>query len=69
LEARYGGADGSTPPFDQLTEYVDIKSLFKEPAKLDDDLKTLEDGLAEARISYRIFRTDVTLPGAKWSNE
>jgi uncharacterized protein (TIGR02599 family) len=69
LAAQYGGSDGSSPPFANSTvrAAVDLDELFKDPTKLEDDIKSLEDGLASLRVSYRIFRTGIAMHGAKWT--
>jgi uncharacterized protein (TIGR02599 family) len=70
LAAQYGGTDGSSPPFANGTvrAAVDLDALFKDPTKLEDDIKSLEDGLASLHVSYRIFRTSVAMHGAKWTD-
>ncbi|MFV0338372.1 MAG: hypothetical protein ACK5LK_09055, partial [Chthoniobacterales bacterium] len=42
-------------------------SLFKNPDNLEDDLKEMEKNLREKNISYEIFRADIGIRGAKWS--
>ncbi len=41
--------------------------LFSEPASYDSDLLELEKRLRDARITYRVFQSDVPLRAAKWS--
>jgi len=45
-----------------------VNSLFKDVSLLDADLKKLADAFNAKRISYRIFRSQVALRGAKWSS-
>lgn len=70
LAAQYGGSDGSSPPFADGTvrAAVDLDALFNDPTKLEDDIKSLEAGLASLHVSYRIFRTGVAMHGAKWTD-
>jgi len=42
-------------------------SLFTDEDRYDDDLATLQSGLADKGVSYRVFRTAVPLRGSKWS--
>jgi uncharacterized protein (TIGR02599 family) len=59
-------AGGTAPPawLDQQ-----LGKLFKKAADLPKDRQTLEDALAARRLNYRIFSTNVSLKGAKWSTE
>ena len=79
LAEQYGGADRSSPPFDNpaVKAIVDLSALFKDPTKLEadpsdptqkTDLQTLEDGLNKLQVGYRIFRTVVAMHGAKWTD-
>ena len=52
---------GSTPP-----AWV-TPDLFTETAKFDTDLKTVENNLIRDHVNYRIFSTEIALPGSKWS--
>jgi uncharacterized protein (TIGR02599 family) len=70
LAQLYGGADRSSPPFANpaVRAKVDLDALFKDPTKLDEDIKTLETGLGSLQMSYRVFRTTVGMHGAKWAD-
>ena len=70
LAQLYGGTGGSLPPFADGTvrAKVDLDTLFKDPTKLEADIQTLEDGLNQLQVSYRIFRTTVAMHGAKWTD-
>lgn len=59
LEARFGD---SAPD-------LGISDLFKNanPEKRLADLETLSQKLSELKISYRVFSSEVSLRGAKWS--
>jgi uncharacterized protein (TIGR02599 family) len=46
-----------------------LDQLFKSASTYNDDLKELERLLVEKRINYRIFSTNVSIRGAKWSRE
>ncbi len=43
------------------------KLFLSTAAKYSEDLTTLETGLAQKRLSYRVFTTQVSIRGAKWS--
>ena len=70
LEDRYG-----TQPY----MGIDYSRLFQNPTILEDDpatpvpndgdLAALESKLAAKRISYRVFSTNVSIRGAKWSRD
>jgi uncharacterized protein (TIGR02599 family) len=45
-----------------------MNSLFKDPEKLEDDLKTLTNELIAQHVAYRVFRSEIALRGAKWSS-
>jgi uncharacterized protein (TIGR02599 family) len=47
---------------------VDQSTLFQKSEKLEEDLKTLTAALNSKRITYRVFRSEVALRGAKWSS-
>jgi len=70
LAQLYGGADGSSPPFANATvkAAVNLDTLFTNPTQLEDDIKSLEAGLASLQVSYRIFRTGIAMHGAKWTD-
>jgi len=55
---------GSNPP----NLGIDISTLFKNVADYAKDLKSLQDTLNANRIVYRVFTTDVSIMGAKWSS-
>ncbi len=69
LSALYGGAGGSSPPFADpaVRAKVDLDALFKDPTRLEADIKTLEDGMNMLQVNYRVFRTTVAMHGAKWT--
>ncbi len=58
---------------------IDYSTYFKDPKKLEDDpgtpqpndgnLFALEGILAKKRVSYRVFTTNVSIRGAKWSRD
>ena len=52
---------GSTPP-----AWV-TSDLFTDTSKFDADLKTVENNLIRDHVNYRIFSTEIPLPGSKWS--
>lgn len=61
-------ASGSTPPS------LGLESLFQTRADgsaraFDDDLHTLETSLIENKLSYRVFTTNVSIRGARWSQD
>ncbi len=61
-------AMGSTPPdfgLDQLFQATKANSA----TNYENDLKTLTDHLSEQRLSYRVFTTNVSIRGAKWSRD
>lgn len=55
---------GSPPDFG-------LGTLFKDatPARRKSDLQTLEATLANMKVNYRVFSTEVSLRGARWSRE
>jgi uncharacterized protein (TIGR02599 family) len=57
--------NGATPPS------FDLEGRFQDasPARRKEDLKHLEQTLANMKVSYRVFSTEVSLRGAKWSRE
>jgi len=46
-----------------------LNTLFQNASDLETDLKKLTDALTDAHVSYRVFRTEVALRGAKWSSK
>jgi uncharacterized protein (TIGR02599 family) len=61
--ARLAAANGSSPPD------LGLATLFNSvnPNTFTANLKTLEDNLQELNLNYRLFRTTVKIPAAKWS--
>lgn len=57
--------NGSTPPD------FGMDSLFSDakPDQRREDLATLQETLSASRASFRVFSTEISLPGAKWSRE
>lgn len=45
-----------------------LASLFQDASVLETDLKKLTDALIQNRATYRVFRSEVALRGAKWSS-
>ena len=75
LELLYGGPDGSLPPFKQpaVLAKLNLQSLFQvSPTygndQLQADINTLEKGLSALGVQYRVFRTQVNINAAQWSN-
>jgi uncharacterized protein (TIGR02599 family) len=56
--------NGLTPPNFGL----DFTKLFQDVTKYSDDLKTVTTTLDANRVIYRVFTTDVSIMGAKWSS-
>jgi uncharacterized protein (TIGR02599 family) len=47
---------------------IEFAQLFRKPEAYDDDLAALEQQLATShRAAYRVFTTNVSIRGAKWS--
>jgi uncharacterized protein (TIGR02599 family) len=46
---------------------IQFKDLFKDPKELDADLDVVESVLINARAHYQIFRADIAIRSAKWS--
>jgi uncharacterized protein (TIGR02599 family) len=44
-----------------------LEELFKDASKYYEDMRQLETTLAGRKLNYRIFSTNVSLRGAKWS--
>lgn len=61
-----GLSSGSVPPFSGGVG-VNFDSLFQVASQIEQDIKTVEAELNALRLNFRIFRTEVALPGAKWS--
>ena len=67
-----GDPEGSTPYMG-----IDYSRIFRNPSNLEDDpgtpqpndgdLSVLEGMLAKKHVSYRVFTTNVSIRGAKWS--
>ena len=75
LEVLYGGPDGSLPPFKQpaVLAKLNLQSLFQSSPtygndQLEADINTLEKGLSALGVQYRVFRTQVNINAAQWSN-
>jgi uncharacterized protein (TIGR02599 family) len=54
---------GSTMPSDLF-----VAGQFTQAAQFSSDLKTLENTLAQKKLNYRVFTSNVTLRAAKWGN-
>ena len=52
----------AAPAFDAL-----LKGSFTSAIKYDDDLLALQTGLANQKLNYRVFTTNVSIRGARWS--
>lgn len=48
---------------------IDIDGLFENAEDYEADLEAVETALAGKGINYRVFTTNVTINGAKWSTE
>jgi uncharacterized protein (TIGR02599 family) len=48
---------------------IAMSSLFKNPARLDEDLEALRLALQEKNLEARIFRQTIPIPSARWSTE
>lgn len=74
LANLYGGADGSSPPLNNaaLLAKLNLSGAFTDASKLHDqngskgDLSRLQDGLDSLSLNYRIFHTELRLPGAAY---
>ena len=60
-------ANGATPPKFDAT----LDTLFTDTSKFDDDLKTLQTTLVNSKppVSFRVFTSNVSIRGAKWSRK
>jgi len=58
-------ANGSTPPAFDAT----LDTLFLDPKKFDADLATLQKTLTDLRLSSRVFTSNISIRGAKWSRK
>jgi uncharacterized protein (TIGR02599 family) len=58
---RLQAGSGSTPPD------LGLSSLFQSVATYETDLDTLRTTLTDKGINYRIFTTNISIQGAKWS--
>ena len=58
-------ANGVTPPALDAT----LDAIFLDSTKFDADLVTLQKSLTDQRISYRVFTSNVSIRGAKWSRK
>jgi uncharacterized protein (TIGR02599 family) len=75
LEDLYGTSDQDYLGINYYPDPVTGLNLFTNPASLDDnastgakgDLTRLQDLLVSKKASYRVFSTNVSIRGAKWS--
>jgi uncharacterized protein (TIGR02599 family) len=44
-----------------------VESLFRQAARLEEDLRLLTTTLEQERINYQVFRANIAIRGAKWS--
>ncbi len=58
---RLANQNGSTPPA------LVGSTLFTDVLRYDADVASLEKSLQDSRLTYHTFVSDVSLPGAKWS--
>ena len=60
-------ATGSTPPAIDAS----LDALFLDPAKFDADLTALQTALTNSKppVSFRVFTSNVSIRGAKWSRK
>lgn len=63
MAKKYGGPDGSLPPFQQgsVKSVIDFSSLFKKADQLDSDLDTARQGLTKLGVPFRIFRSSIVI--------
>ncbi|RYD73174.1 MAG: Verru_Chthon cassette protein C [Verrucomicrobiaceae bacterium] len=59
---------------DDVVPDLGLKELFKangpgSAARFEEDLDFLKKGLSERRLSFRVFTTNVSIRGAKWSRD
>jgi uncharacterized protein (TIGR02599 family) len=47
----------------------DASAVFQEPDQLEADLETISAALTAKNLSYRIFRSDIAIRAARWSND
>ena len=62
--ARVQGTSSAPPSLG-----IDYSVLFKEAAKLPDDLAKAEAALANRKINYRVFQAEIPLRNSKWSTQ
>ena len=43
------------------------ENLFQDTSKYQEDLKALETSLINRSVNYRVFSSEIALPGSKWS--
>jgi uncharacterized protein (TIGR02599 family) len=55
--------DGAPPSFDST-----LSGLFRSAGSFESDLQALERELAEEKINFRVFTTNISIRGAKWSD-
>lgn len=46
-----------------------LDSFFNDANRLDDDLRQLQQRLAQLHVNFRVFSTNVGIRGAKWSQD
>ncbi len=61
--ARFQGTSTAMPGA------LGLEGLFSDPSKYTADMTTLENNLRTNKLNYRIFTTNISLKGAKWSRE
>ena len=68
MAEQYGD---SGPPFasSEVQGIIDFGALFQNPDNLESDLEKVETGMAELKLNFRIFRTDIGIPSADWSGQ
>ena len=64
LASKYGSVH---PPLLEDAAQLAGGEIFADVTKYDNDITALEKTLQSYRLNYRIFVTDVSVPGAKWS--
>jgi len=68
LALKYGGS-GNTPPLSNMQAVLPLEGpqrLFQNAANFQADIATLEKDLGSLGLNYRIFQTEVRLPGASY---
>lgn len=62
---RFADKHSSQPPLSALG----LSSKFTKPSDLNADLAALEQKLQSEGFAYRVFRSDIQIEGAKWSDD